>query len=587
MLSSGSFVSVGVTLAGRYELKELLGKGGMGNVYLAHDKLLNQSVAVKVLLSEIQQDEKALQRFFREIQLSRIVTDPHVIRTYDCGQDESTVFFCMEYIEGCTLKQRLQQKPFSLDEIYSILLQTLLGLSAIHSQGIIHRDLKPSNIMLTKEGVIKITDLGIARVHFSEITTTHEIVGSSAYLAPEIWTHNEVSIASDMYAFGVVLYEAITGVVPFQAEAPAQLMFAHLSTTPTSIKEINKAAPDWLDQLVLSLLAKEAKDRPQSALDLAYEVQKMSGKSGSYPVTVNKEKLSSAVNNLPVVRSQTNPAIVAQSSDNEPGKRVRWWIYLAIFVLAVITAFNTSLPIFQKFSALPTYPPKLILSISADDIKVKDGGAVEVLTDSATGFRLVQPLLKSRPILKTNTINGKSAFQFDGVDDFFEANTLAWNLRGANEISLFLIARSFQSQRQVTLFSIQTIPNMYTIARFGFGLGSRAIVRAGSTADGNGDNYSNAISVLEYSLYSFLINHEFMVLTRNGKEVARSQIVSNPRFSEAGIFNLGSDNDVNGLKDFFSGELAKLQIYTGHISDTLRSDIESELSKEYAIEIEG
>lgn len=262
-----SEVGIGILFAERYLIQRSLGTGGMGSVYLAADQLLDGTeVALKVLHKELTADQKQLQRFFREVQVTRQITHRNIVRTFDAGQSVGRVFFTMEYVPGVVLKDILNEyRLLDISQTVPILSDIAQGLSAIHAQGVIHRDLKPANIILAKDGVARITDFGVARPSTSELTHHSEVVGSTAYLSPEAWTGRDVNHRTDLYALGVVAYEMLTGKKPFEAGSPAEYMFKHLEQQPASIRSLVPELPAWIDHLVLQLLAKDQYERPESA----------------------------------------------------------------------------------------------------------------------------------------------------------------------------------------------------------------------------------------------------------------------------------------------------------------------------------
>ncbi|MBN8550191.1 MAG: serine/threonine protein kinase [Deltaproteobacteria bacterium] len=258
-----------IPFAGRYILKKLLGSGGMGAVYLATDSMLgDDEVALKILHSQLCQNEKHTKRFLREVQLTRKVTHPNVVRTFDAGRENGRLYFTMEYAQGVTLKEKLAAGPMDLEQCASILREISKGLYAIHQADIIHRDLKPGNVLLTPEGFIKITDFGVAKPGVSDLTGHNEVIGSIPYMAPEVWVGRNVGPAADFYALGVVAYEMATGGLPFEAESPVEMMCKHLETVPVPPIELRPEMPMWLNDLILRMLQKDQIDRPSGAEEI-------------------------------------------------------------------------------------------------------------------------------------------------------------------------------------------------------------------------------------------------------------------------------------------------------------------------------
>jgi serine/threonine protein kinase len=270
-----TIVTSGTKFANRYLIERLLGAGGMGHVYLARDLMFDgeEYVALKILDPRLSQDERAIKRFRREAQLARKVTDPSVVRTYDTGQENDLVYLTMEYVDGTSLRDKYHGQQVPLEECVKISQGICLGLSAVHAAGIIHRDLKPANIMLLSDGGVKLADFGVARIGFSSLTGANEVVGSAAYLAPEQWTGSDVSSASDIYSLGVILYEMLTGILPFDADNPAEFMCKHLDMQPVAPLEINSAVPSYLSELTLRLLAKHKELRPRSVQEVLFSLE--------------------------------------------------------------------------------------------------------------------------------------------------------------------------------------------------------------------------------------------------------------------------------------------------------------------------
>jgi len=265
--ATDSSLAPGSLFANRYKIIGILGHGGMGEVYLAHDQLLGtgEPVALKLLRPELSSDERQLKRFLREVQLTRKVHHENVIRTFDVSQFDEKLYFTMEYIEGISLKERIGGEPIPPDEAVRIIAEIANGLAAIHDAGIVHRDLKPANVILLPDGRLKIADFGVACSGWSTLTQAHEVIGSAPYMAPELWVGRDVGPAADLYALGIVFYEVLTGIIPFDGDSAAEMMCKHLDATPPLPSEIANEVATWVDDVVLSLLRKSPSDRPASA----------------------------------------------------------------------------------------------------------------------------------------------------------------------------------------------------------------------------------------------------------------------------------------------------------------------------------
>lgn len=296
----------GALFADRYQIKSALGSGGMGDVYLVADTLLeNSEFALKVLHQSLAQDFKQRQRFLREVQLTRRIVHKNIVRTFDVGEVDGRIYFLMEYVPGYSLKDLLVEKPqLTVEQAVPILLDMASGLAAIHKEGVIHRDLKPANIILSnKEGIARITDFGVARPHSSDLTHHDEVVGSTAYLAPEGWMGTDISALTDIYALGVVAYEMLAGVQPIEANSPAEYMFKHIEYVPLKISKFSASIPAWLEQLVMQMLEKDQGNRPQSALEI---VQILEAAMGD-PTALYSEK--PVLEEGPKTKSSTVPPV--------------------------------------------------------------------------------------------------------------------------------------------------------------------------------------------------------------------------------------------------------------------------------------
>lgn len=259
--------------AGRYKIVRVLGSGGMGTVYLANDTVLGgEEVALKILHLDRVADESHVQRFLREVQLTRRVTHPNVVRTFELGQVGEKLFFTMEVVHGTTLKEYAKKQSIDPHSVARLLAEISKGLHAIHEQGVIHRDLKLSNVMVAENGAVKIADFGVARPEVSDLTCTDEIVGSATHMSPEVWKGNPVSPATDLYSLGIMAYELLTHRLPFEAQSCHEMMWKHINATPTPPIEYAPEIPIWLDHIVVRLLAKEPTNRFNTAYALAEEI---------------------------------------------------------------------------------------------------------------------------------------------------------------------------------------------------------------------------------------------------------------------------------------------------------------------------
>ena len=265
---------IGKTLAGRYEIIEEIGSGGMAVVYKAKCQLLNRFVAVKVLRPDLQNDEEFVRRFNVEAQAAASLTHPNIVSIYDVGNEDGLHYIVMEYIEGKTLKEYIEEKyilPWREAVDYTI--QIAKGLEQAHKNSIIHRDVKPHNIIMTADKVMKVTDFGIARANVqATVTCEDNAIGSVHYISPEQARGGYTVERSDIYSLGVVLYEMITGTVPFDSERPVTVAIMHLQEKPIMPREHNISIPRALENVVLKAMSKEVSARYKSASEFIAEL---------------------------------------------------------------------------------------------------------------------------------------------------------------------------------------------------------------------------------------------------------------------------------------------------------------------------
>lgn len=257
-------------IAGRYIIKELIGQGGMADVYLAQDQILDREVAIKLLRSSLTGDPIYVTRFHREASAAAALRDKNIVQIYDVGEDEDNYYIVMEYVPGQTLKELIYKRgALHYVEAIDIMKQVVSATSKAHALGIVHRDLKPQNILVTDSGVVKIADFGIASIQsLSQVTQTDTIMGSLHYLAPEIARGEKASNQSDLYALGIVFYELLRGEVPFNGDSPVNIALKHMRDEIPSIKSFNSSIPQSVENIIIKATAKNTKDRYAFAKDM-------------------------------------------------------------------------------------------------------------------------------------------------------------------------------------------------------------------------------------------------------------------------------------------------------------------------------
>jgi DNA-binding response OmpR family regulator len=262
----------GELFANRYHIVRVVGRGGMGMVYKARDRELAEDIAIKTLRgNSVSADPTVVERFKTEIRLARRISHPNVVRTHDLGEHDGAYYVTMEYVEGITVRDLIDMRGhLTVPSTLGIAQQLASSLEVAHGQGVIHRDIKPQNMLLDSDGVLKVMDFGIARLaqHTSTLTQAGMVIGTPAYMAPEQLLAEDVDARSDLYAVGVVLYECLTGGLPFEGTSPIALIAKVLHTTPAAPAERDASIPLPLSGLVMRLLDKEPSERPGSAREL-------------------------------------------------------------------------------------------------------------------------------------------------------------------------------------------------------------------------------------------------------------------------------------------------------------------------------
>lgn len=268
-------LSKGQKINDRYEIIKTIGEGGMANVYLAHDTILDRKVAIKVLRGDLSNDEKFIRRFKREALSVSNLSHPNIVEVYDVGEEDGNYYIVMEYIEGKTLKQLLQKRgALTLTEVIDIMSQLTDGLAHAHEAYIIHRDIKPQNIMIEDNGRIKITDFGIAMaLNSTQLTQTNSVMGSVHYLPPEQANGKGATVKSDIYSLGILMYELLTGSVPFKGDTAVEIALKHMKEKVPSVRKQNPTIPQSVENIILKATAKNPKNRYDSVREMHADLE--------------------------------------------------------------------------------------------------------------------------------------------------------------------------------------------------------------------------------------------------------------------------------------------------------------------------
>jgi len=259
----------------RYQIIRTIGEGGMANVYLAHDLILDRDVAVKILRGDLADDEKFVRRFQREAIAASSLSHTNIVEMYDVGEDDGKYYIVMEYVEGKTLKSLVKKRGgLTLPEVIDIMTQLTSAISCAHDSNIIHRDIKPQNVLIKEDGIVKITDFGIAMaLNSNELTQTNSVMGSVHYLPPEQANGKGATVKSDIYSLGIVMFELLTGKVPFKGENAVEIAIKQMKNQIPSVCNINSLIPQSVENIILKACAKNPKNRYNTVVEMYQDIE--------------------------------------------------------------------------------------------------------------------------------------------------------------------------------------------------------------------------------------------------------------------------------------------------------------------------
>lgn len=320
-------IQIGKIFAGRYRIIKQIGRGGMADVYLAKDLILDgEEVAVKVLRTNYQTDPIAVARFQREARAMADLDHPHIVRITDIGEEDGQQYLAMEYVAGLDLKRYIKEHyPLSNEEAVRIMGQILLAMRLAHTRGIVHRDLKPQNILLTPDGTVKVTDFGIA-VAFAEtsLTQTNSMLGSVHYLSPEQARGSKATVQSDIYAMGIIFYEMLTGHIPYDGDSAVTIALQHFQKPLPSVIAENPSVPQALENVIIKATAKKLTDRYKSVAEMYVDLSSsLSYNRRNEPKLVFDDATKADTKTLPKVSQSTLTSIpkVQAQTEHKPIKK--------------------------------------------------------------------------------------------------------------------------------------------------------------------------------------------------------------------------------------------------------------------------
>jgi serine/threonine-protein kinase len=368
-------------LADRYEIESVLGQGGMARVFKGTDRVLNRSVAVKVLSPQFANDDQFVARFRREAQAAAALNHPNIVSVYDTGSQGDVHYIVMEYVEGRTLKDIIQQEgPLLPERATEIGAAVAAALAAAHEGGLVHRDIKPGNIMITREGEVKVMDFGIARTSTGDtLTQTASILGTASYLSPEQAQGEPVDARSDIYSMGCVLYEMVTARAPFSGDSPVAIAYKHVRENPVPPSRINQDVPASVESVVMKCMAKNPANRYQSADELREDLERVhrGGAPRATPVLADSTEMLTRAQMAP---DQTAVMTGGIPPDGGRGGRRTWVAALAVILILA------ALGVAAYFLVKTLVPPEEVLTVP-DVVGETEEDAVDTL--EGLGFRVV------------------------------------------------------------------------------------------------------------------------------------------------------------------------------------------------------
>lgn len=372
-------ITKGQKINDRYQIIRTIGEGGMANVYLAYDTILDRNVAVKILRGDLANDEKFVRRFQREAISASSLNHPNIVEMYDVGEDDGKYFIVMEYLEGQTLKSLVKRRGhLTLAEVIDIMLQLTSGLACAHDSYIIHRDIKPQNVLILEDGKVKITDFGIAMaLNSNELTQTNSVMGSVHYLPPEQANGSGASIKSDIYSLGILMYELLTGKLPFKGENAVEIAIKQMRDPIPSVCDFNPEIPQSVENIILKAAAKNPKNRYENVMEMHEDLETALDKSRADEKKLVYKYPEQDTDEPAPTRSQKQEALREEKEEKVKEKKVNkvlliTGIITAILAIIAIVIFFV-LPMFTKTKEV-TIPDVTGMTIEKAEKKLEELG---------------------------------------------------------------------------------------------------------------------------------------------------------------------------------------------------------------------
>ncbi|WP_406543470.1 Stk1 family PASTA domain-containing Ser/Thr kinase [Clostridium ljungdahlii] len=371
---------IGTMLGNRYELLEKIGEGGMAIVYRAKDHLLSRNVAVKILKEEFSSDGEFVEKFKREAAAAASLSDNNIVNIYDVGTQKDINYIVMECVIGKTLKQVIkEEKKIPPARAVEVAIQIAKALKCAHKNNIIHRDIKPHNILVTEDGIVKVTDFGIAKASDSvTITNSNKIMGSAHYFSPEQAKGSFVDFRTDIYSLGIVMYEMVTGRVPYDAESPVSIALKHIQEPVVPPNQLNENIPDSLNRLILKAVEKEPIRRYQTMEDMLVDLKKIENNqkinlsdddlSGDMTRIMDPVDVNNAYKNEDDYDDEVEPARKPVKLNLDPKKKKRI-LTTAIGVLVVVIGIISGYIWYNKVYSSGDITVPSIVGMKQDDAK--------------------------------------------------------------------------------------------------------------------------------------------------------------------------------------------------------------------------